>query len=189
MFEKILVLKLYDNDSFSDDVDEALSTMYDPKRSHRPDKAGKSLPKTKSKRYRSRDSAAFKQALEKAKEKSTYTKVTNIIKRANKMEIELDQCNKVFKVTIGEEVFCTCTPSQRADRKICSHVLWTYINVFKLEESNPLIARVSFLSHDLRVITIKCPSAIPEELKQCLKKDARKYHEKLKSHEKFRCGL
>ena len=80
------------------------------------------------------------------------------------------RANERHRVTIGENVFCTCTPSQRADRKTCCHVVWVYVNLFNLQEDNPLLPQVFLDRANLTSLIRKCPDDIPENLSRCLQK-------------------
>ena len=52
------------------------------------------------------------------------------------------QDGKRYRVTIGKNVFCSCTPSQRADKKTCSHMIWVHMNLLDFAEDDILIAQV-----------------------------------------------
>ena len=78
----------YECSSSSDD--ESNNAVFDPKRSHRPDKPAKLLPKITVKKKRSLESQAFKNALERSKQKSIYTKIIKIVKRLDSAEISLE---------------------------------------------------------------------------------------------------
>ena len=86
--------------------------------------------------------------------------------------------------TIGN-IFCTCTPTQRADRKICSHIVWTYLNLIKVEETNKLLAQIYLSDQGYKHVAEKCPDEIPQNLKSCVVNSARIYHVQLKSHSLF----
>ena len=152
----------YECSSSSDN--ENNNGVCDPKRSHRPDKPAKLLPKITVKKKRSLDSQAFKNALEKSKQKSIYTKIIKIVKRLDSVEISLEQYKKKFEVNIDSEVFCTCSPSKRTDRKICPHIIWIYLNLFHLDESDPTLAQISFSSLEISNLISLCPDEIPENL-------------------------
>ena len=85
------------NSSSSDD--EGNNGVFDLKRSHRPDKPAKLLPTVKKKR--SLDSQAFKNALEKSKQKSIYTKIIKIVKTLDSLRrYHLNNKQKSSKLTL-----------------------------------------------------------------------------------------
>ena len=78
--------------------------------------------------------------------------------------------NNRHRVTIGENVYCTCSPSQRADRNICCHAVWVYLNLFGLPEINEIIPQVRLDLAQLNILFKKCPDNIPQHLSTCLEK-------------------
>ena len=101
---------------------------------------------------RSLNSQAFENVLEKSKERCLYTNLTNIIKRYDSAEFSIEQCKKRINVTIAKEVFCTCGPSKRVDRKSPPpppRIIWIFVNVFHMDEADPFATQVSFNSMDI----------------------------------------
>ena len=93
--------------------------------------------------------------------------------------------NNRHRVTIGENVYCTCTPSQRADRKTCCHVLWVYVNLFGMEEDDNTIAQVNLDRAKLGSLYQKCPDNAPENLSKCLQKAVKRtFHPMILIHPK-----
>ena len=113
---------------------------------------------------RSLHSIAFVKALTKSKSKSPYTKITNIVKREEGIEVVVQEEQKRYRVSIGEDVFCTCTPSQRADRKICNHVIWVYMNLLKFTEDDVTIGQIHTDTPTLMKLLNICPLSIPDNL-------------------------
>ena len=93
--------------------------------------------------------------------------------------------NNRFRVTIGENVYCTCSPSQRADRNICCHAVWTFLNLFELKEDDDTIAQVRLDRSQLVFFYDKCPDTIPQNLSTCLQKPVKRtFHPRIASHPK-----
>ena len=161
--------------------------MFDETRSHRPDKRAKaSLPKIKQKRFRSLQSSCFMMALEQSKKHHIYTKVIDLVSRGGETIINIEQRKKKYSITLSGEVFCTCTTSQKADREICSHVIWVYTNVLSLKETDVTVAQVSFESKSLAKLMSLCPSSIPVHLTKCSERtNGRMIHRKVQEHPKF----
>ena len=83
-------------------------------------------------------------------------------------------------------MFCTCTPSQRADRKVCPHSIWVHLNLFNLAEDDLTIAQVYIDEMIFRKLSSACPDQIPDRLQRCLEKtNRRNYHPRVSSHSKF----
>ena len=103
------------------------------------------------------------------------------------IEVSIIENTRRFRVTIGQNVFCSCTPSQRADRKVCSHSIWILLNLFKLAEDNLEIAQVYLAEGTYRRITAACPDNAPDHLLQCLEKTNRKraHHPRISNHAQF----
>ena len=161
--------------------------MFDETRSHRPDKRAKaSLSKIKQKRFRSLQSSCFMTALEQLKKHHIYTKVIDLVSRRGETIINIEQRKKKYSITLSGEVFCTCTTSQKADRKTCSHVIWEYTNVLGLNETDVTVAQVSFQSKSLAKLMSLCPSPIPVHLTKCKERNNdRMIHRKVQEHPKF----
>ena len=82
--------------------------------------------------------------------------------------------NNRYRVTIGENVYCTCSPSQRADRNICCHAVWVYLNLFDLLEDNDIIPQVRLDLAQLNILFTKCPDNVPQNLSTCLEKPVKR---------------
>ena len=105
--------------------------------------------------------------------------------RLDSAEISLEQYKQTSKVNIDSEVFCTCSPSNRAVRKICPHIIWIYINLFHLDESDPTLAQISFSSLEISNLISLCPDDFPENLLSCIENNIRKHQTRLKENARF----
>ena len=174
--------------SISSSDDDLLSLvdhtgLYDPKSTHRSDKRTKPpyyAPKVKKRGKRSLESQCFKEALQKAKEMSLFTKVISVLQRSDQVVVEIEQSKRKFKVTFAEDIFCTCSPSQRVDRKTCSHVIWLYKNLFKMSDDDIQIAQVTANTEELKKLINACPDEVPLALKECYRGLERKYHPRVR---------
>ena len=162
--------------------------MFDETRSHRPDKRAKaSLPKIKQKRFRSLLSSCLHHgAGEMSKRYHINSKVIDLVSRGGETIINIEQRKKKYSITLSGEVFCTCTTSQKADRKTCSHVIWVYTNVLGLNETDVTVAQVSFESKSLAKLMYLCPSSIPVHLTKCSERsNDRMIHKEVQEHPKY----
>ena len=99
------------------------------------------------------------------------------------IEVSISQDGKRFRVTVGSTVHCTCTPSQRADRKTCSHSVWVLMNLFKVEEDDDTLAQINLDMVKVRALSSACPSEIPPTLSKCLVKIIqRNFHPRIMIH-------
>ena len=177
-----------EGDRIEEESDIEDNGMYDAKKSHRPDKKAKTPnfgPKTNTRKRRSIDSKSFKTSLQKSVAKSLYTKVVSLTKRVIQLEVLVEESGKKYKMMFGGEIFCSCSPSQRADRRTCSHIIWVYLNLLKYDENDIQIAQIYADTSEMKKIISSCPEDVPENLKSCTSVLTRSYHHKLEEHPKF----
>ena len=99
------------------------------------------------------------------------------------VEVSVICVNERSRVTFSDNIFCTCKPSQRSDRKTCAHVLWVFLNLFGLSEDDPLLPQLRLERASLNALYDKCPDAIPANLGKCLVKVTRRtLHPEIKKH-------
>lgn len=58
-----------------------------------------------------------------------------------------DLKNRKYKITIGNELRCSCSP-RRGDH--CEHTLFVLREIFWIEETDPLLWQTSYLNTELR---------------------------------------
>ena len=99
------------------------------------------------------------------------------------IDVSISQENKRYRVTIGVNVYCTCTPSQRADRKTCCHAVWVFQNLFEVSDDDATMAQISLDEAKIRSLHENCPNEVPENLARCLQKEIKRHlHPRLVSH-------
>lgn len=92
--------------------------------------------------------------------------------------------DNLYLVSFSENVFCTCTPSQRADRKTCCHVIWLLLNLFGMEEEGNILAQDSLDRSTLSVLYQKCHDNVPEALSKCFERPVKRiFHPLITSHD------
>lgn len=166
--------------------------MFDESRSHRPDKRAKrkpvgNLPTVKSKRRRSAASSYFKSVIERYQRNKSKTKAISYTINADKSFIvELLEKGVKRKIEIGFEVYCSCNQNNRADRKVCCHIVWVLHEVGKVELDCDILAQVQLTPEELESFTL--PAELPLSLKTCDESNdssSRSFHPKIREHSKF----
>ena len=142
-------------------------------------------PKAKKRRLKSLESKYFQEILKKSKALKEKLCITEMKKTTNNIIVAVKQSHTVRQVEINlEEIACDCSQSQLAAKKTCHHIVWLFLNLFKISENDQLIAQTEIGAASLQRLMQLMPDIIPDNLLQP-RVTERDFSRRLKEHAKF----
>ena len=144
-------------------------------------------PKLRKRRLRSVESQAFQNVLKKAKlEKSVLCVIeTKQLESENGVEVFINHRGTRHSVKIAKQITCDCSSLQIANKKTCVHIVWTFLNLFNVNEGDQLIAQVQLGSSALVQLLQKLPTSLPPHLLS-INESQRAIDPKITEHPSFR---
>ena len=142
-------------------------------------------PKAKKRRLKSLESKVFQATLKKAKSMKRKICIVEMSKVDLEIKVKVRQSQTHRDINISkDEIQCDCTQQASASKKTCHHIVWVFLNLFKISENDQLLAQTEVGTVAFSRLANQMPECIPEDL-TTINEGVREFCHQLKEHTNF----